>query len=628
MQARLLIPVVWIVALHLSALAIGRPIHDRMIRSSPDDRDPCLEILFSILLGFAVLFGLIFSLGVVGLLHAPLLVVLVVLLAAIGLVGLLRRPPRLAFRLGWRDAPLALAWLFAASFVLAALDPVLTHDDNTYHLLIPRTYLDAHRIVWMPLNVYANMPHAVEMLYVPAMAIGDYTAPKVLVFSFHFLTLAGLASFGLRRLGRVETGILALLYVSGKNVQMHLGLAGIEPVIGYFLLCAVLALLAWTRTREPGYLWIVAVGCGLAAGSKYPAGPYALVIVLAAAYAISRAGLGRKTCARLAAGLVLVSGGLFAPWLVKNALLTGNPLYPGFYGLFGGKHWSRIQEFHVQGSMAAAGGDQSGVLEAFAVPFKLVLRDGYFCPNFSIALMGLFLLAPLLPSSWKNGRGLLQCLSIAGFLTWVFGIRQGRFLVAWMPVMVLSAGAALRLLRGNGIALAATAAAVLGLGVFQLLEQKYAYDPHLTVLSEPREERVERNANHALCERLNGTLPPEAKLLCLWDNQFFFLERPFCADGSYEAPAGLAWLREKDDAAAFARELRSQGFTHVLINHRIAAIFLEEKLSFPMFDAEIYPREQLARDRQLLERFVREELEPIHQEGRTTVYALRPEAGR
>lgn len=628
MQARLLIPVVWIVCLHLAALAIGRPIHDRLVRATDANREPGLEILLSILLGIAVLVGLTFSLGVVGLLHAPLLVTLVAVLASIGLLGLLRRPPRFWFRLGWRDAPLVVAFLFAASFALAALDPILTHDDDSYHLLIPKTYLDAHRLVWMPLNVYANMPHAVEVLYVPALAIGDYTAPKVLAFSFHFLTLAGIASFGFRHLGRVEAGILALLYVSGKNVQMHFGLAGIEPVIGYFLLCALLALLAWTRTRRPGYLWILAIGCGLAAGSKYPAGPYALAIVLGAVYALSRTGLDRRSFARLAAGVILISAALFAPWLVKNALFTGNPLYPGFYELLGGEHWSRIQEFHVQSSMAAAGGDRSDWFDTLAVPFKLVLRDGYYCPNFSIALMALFLLAPLLPSSWKNGQGLLQCISIAGFLTWVFGIRQGRFLVAWAPIMVLSAGMALRLLRGKGIALAATTVAVLGLGVFQFLEQKFAYDPHLRTLLESRDELVKRNLNHALCTHLNRELPPDAKVLCLWDNMFFFLERPFSADGSYEAPAGLAWLREKDDPAAFARDLRAQGFTHVLINHRIAAIFLEEKLSFPMFEAEIYPRERFERDRELLARFVREELEPIHQAGRTTVYVLGLEAGR
>lgn len=628
MQARLLIPVVWIVCLHLSALAIGGPIHDRMIRETPEDRDPFLDLILSILLGFAVLAGLTFSLGVAGLLYAPLLVALVGILAAQGLLGVLRRPLRFTFRIGWQDAPLVVAFLFAASFLLAALDPVLTHDDNTYHLLIPKTYLDAHRLVWMPLNVYANMPHAVEVLYVPALAIGDYTAPKVLAFSFNFLSLAGIASFGLRHLGRLEAGILALLYVSGKNVQMHLGLAGIEPVIGYFLLCAVLALLAWTRTRKPGYLWILAVGCGLAAGSKYPAGPYALVVVLGAVFALSRAGLDRGTFLKLTAGVGLISAGLFVPWLIKNALLTRNPLYPGFYELFDGKHWSRIQAFHVQGSMAAAGGDQQGWLDTLAVPFKLVLRNGYFCPNFSIALMALFLLAPLLPSSWKGGKGLLQCVSIAGFLTWVFGIRQGRFLVAWVPVMVLSAGMALRLLRGNGIALATTTVTVLGLGAFQLLEQKFAYDPHLRALLQPREELLKGNSNHALCAHLNRTLPPDAKVLCMWDNTFFFLERPFCADGSYEAPAGLAWLREKDDPGVFAYDLRAEGFTHVLINHRIAAIFLEEKLSFPMIDEEVYPRERFERDRELLERFVRDQLEPIHQEGRTTVYRIRSEEGR
>ena len=127
------------------------------------------------------------------------------------------------------------------------------------------------------------MPHLIELLYVVPLSLGDFVAPKVFALSMNFWILAGIGAFALPRLGRLGVGVGALLYLSGQNVEWHLGRAYNEPILGFFLLGAALAFLAWWETRRDGYLAIAGIACGAACASKYTAWPFVVVILASAA---------------------------------------------------------------------------------------------------------------------------------------------------------------------------------------------------------------------------------------------------------------------------------------------------------------------------------------------------------
>ncbi len=578
-------------------------------------------------LGFAALGQAAFVLAVARLLYAPALVAGVVALAGLAAVRLARaaRAPRFAPSLA--DAPLALALLFATTFLPNALDPSLVHDDNVYHLKLPREYLAGRGLVALPMSLFANMPHFVEVLYTLPMAIGDYTAAKVFVFSIAFWTIGGLVSFARPLLGRALAGVVALLYVGGKNVQWHLGLAYVEPAIGFFLLGATLAFLAWRETGNAGYLRILAIGCGVALASKYSAWFYAAVVLIAAVVAIARAPALAGRRARECAALLGIAAAIVAPWLVKNALATGNPIYPNLDRVFDGRYWSVVQEAQFLRSQAAAGGADRGLLSYLALPFDLAARDArFFCPSFSISLMALFLAALAMPASYRAPRAGLQAISAAGFLAWALSVHQGRFLVAWVPVMALSGALALAPLRGRRRATLAAAAVVIAIAVYQIRAQLYPYAPPLHALVRPRAELEARNGNYRLCEFLNDAVPPDGKVLVFWDNRFFFLERAYWSDSAYEAPSALAWLRAFDDEEAFARGIVRLGFTHVVVNAAIASDYMNDRMGVSVVHDPIYPAARHERDRQLFDRFVLRFLERIHQDGNNVVFRIRAEA--
>jgi hypothetical protein len=597
-------------------------------------------------LGFAALGHAALVLAVARLLYAPAIVAGVVALAGLAAVRLARaagaarardagHASRGASILARRfaatiaDAPLALATLFAATFLPNALDPSLAHDDNVYHLKLPREYLARHGFVALPMSLFANMPHFVEMLYALPMAVGDYTAAKVFNLSLAFWTIGGIVSFARPLLGRALAGVVALLYVGGKNVQWHLGLAYVEPAIGFFLLGATLAFLAWRETGNAGYLRILAIGCGVALASKYSAWLYAGVVLLAAVVAIARAPAlalaGRR--ASECAAVLGVAAAIVAPWLVKNALATGNPIYPNLHRVFDGRFWSAVQEAQFLRSQAAAGGADRSLLSYLSLPFDLAARDArFFCPSFSISLMALFLAALAFPASYRSPRAGLLAISAGGFLAWVLSIHQGRFLVAWVPVMALSGALALVPLRGRPRATLAATLLVIAIAAYQIRAQLYPYAPPLHALVRPRGELEARNGNYRLCEFLNDAVPRDGKVLAFWDNRFFFLERDYSADSAYEAPSALAWLRAFDDEEAFAREILRLGFTHVVVNAAIVSDYMNDRMGVSVVHDSIYPPARHERDRQLFDRFVLRFLERIHQDGNNVVFRIRREA--
>ncbi len=618
-----LVPLVWVAWLHLAAWFVGRLVMARLLGAGPSASNPLRLTVIEFGVGLTVLAHVALLLGLTHLLSRNLL------LATGGTLGLFGAMRMVRARGAWRvrprlqDAPLIVAVAFLASFLPYALEPQLHHDDNVYHLLLPKTYLAAHALVALPFNLYANMPHLVEILYTWPMAVGDFTAPKVASFSLQFWIMAGLVAGVAPRAGRFGAGLAALLYVSGKNVQWHLGSAYVEPTIALFLLAAVLAFLAWQESRNRGYLAVVAVMCGSAFASKYTGWFFGAAILLPVVIGLARAPLAGRVRAKWALRLAAIAGAVLLPWLIKNAAVTGNPIYPNLYQYFGGRFWTDIQQFHYLRSQAHAGGPH-GYLESFpAIPYNLTLEDNFYhCPSFSAALMALYLVALVLPASWRPPARPVTVMALLGFLAWAFSVRQGRFLVAWIPMMVLTASVAIVPIRRHVLALGAVTAFIVAAGVWQLRAQVYVYAPPIEMLSGHRPAFIENNLNYETCQYLNEAVPPAGKVLGLWDNRFFFLERDFAGDSAYEAPSGLAWLRASGSADAFARELGARGFTHVVINRGPMNAYLNNRLPFNLIDDERYPASQLAADRALMDDFFGW-LHEVHRAGNVVVYRLR-----
>ncbi len=458
------------------------------------------QLLLSVALGTGALSLLMLGLGMLGLLDRLLWGVMLTLFAAAGLPRWLRlcgfpTPSRSGGQkrgdqhertssacptprgdgapAGSRLSPWL--WLlvvgFAALALLGATMPpgVLWpaegngYDVLEYHFGAPRDYLDAGRIAYLPHNIYASFPFNVEMLYLLTMVLhGDaidavYTA-KLLNALMAFLAVGGVWLAG-RECGR-GTGLFAGLLAASCPFLVYLsGVAYVENAMVFYAAMALAAFVRARRDERHEGRWMLVCGllCGLACGCKYTAvvavaAPLGLAVVLAVL---------RRRPVRLHLPVAFLVGCLvtFGPWLVKNIVATGNPVFPLAHEVFGARDgvWSTDQaamwrEGHLPAEEHRALAARCGRL------WDEVFSKDLFGPAICIgALCGIGLFwRPLRRSVWESvdaissGRlntGVLacrlagSCLIVVGLAAWLLATHLvGRFaIVVLIPCIVLTA---------------------------------------------------------------------------------------------------------------------------------------------------------------------------------------------
>jgi len=489
-------------------------------------------------------------------------------------------PPR-ATGAGFAGVALALT----SPFLVLALRPQVSWDASAYHLSLARRFLAAGGFEPVPLNVYAHWPLATELLFAAAMAIQDYTLAKALHYGFGLATLWALY-LGARTFHRRQSGWLAAPLVLANPVLLfELSIAYVDLAYAFFFLCGVLFVARWRS--EGGDARRSLCLAGLCAGGL--AGLKVTGILGAAAIGclvlpriVARL---RARDARGGAGLALAFGLpvalLWLPWLVKAAVVTGNPVYPLLYGTFGGPDWSPALAEQFAGWQRGIGMGRSA-LDYALLPLRVILSGGPGYDRFAGEIGVQWIV--LVPLAIAFHRQPLVRAALAGsgiyFALWSLGSQQMRFLIPVLPPLALAAAIAVdeavaraadavpglrdpRRRRALELALLAAATGLALHTARRPLTRAFEVLPRL--LDQKQALQVEARTS---ADRFVASLPQDARLLLLNTNQGFFLERNYLADSFFEASQIADWLGRARSAGEVHTALRERGVTHVLIEHR------------------------------------------------------------
>jgi hypothetical protein len=243
---------------------------------------------------------------------------------------------------------------FLLVMALGAMLPTTDFDCLEYHLQGPKEFYQNGRITFLPHNVYTSMPFQVEMLHLLGMyAFADWWHGGLvgqLLVMLHAPAAAALVFLVARRWGSARAAwFAAVVYLSTPWVYRLATFPYVEGPLCYYHAALIWSCgRAWKADRA-AFWGIVGLLAGGAMACKYPGLVTAVVPfgVLAIARAARRSMdteskrlLAAAPLFAFAAGVVIAVG----PWLVKNAVDTGNPVYPLAYKVFGGSHWSIEQD--------------------------------------------------------------------------------------------------------------------------------------------------------------------------------------------------------------------------------------------------------------------------------------------
>jgi hypothetical protein len=345
--------------------------------------------------------------------------------------------------------PAVVGWLllvvpFLVVMALGSMLPTIDFDAIEYHLEGPKEYFLAGKIQFLPYNVYTCMPFGVEMLHLLGMhVVGDWwwgaLAGQLVVASFAPMAglMVGLTAW---RWGSPRAGwVAAVVYLTTPWIYRLAAIPYVEgPLCFYHATLAWTAGMAWTEQRGREWL-VVGLLAGGAMAIKYPALisavlPFGVVALVASWKAKST----RPTLA-FSLGVLLV----MAPWLLKNVVDTGNPVYPLGYRVFGGRDWDAERE----AKWTNAHGPKPVEWDAFkASSLEVAARSDWQSP-------ALFALAPLAFLRRESRR---IAFAIGGyviylFLTWWFLThRLDRFWLPLLPGLAVLAGLGADWTRGRG----------------------------------------------------------------------------------------------------------------------------------------------------------------------------------
>lgn len=337
-------------------------------------------------LGLLLLAQLSFVLGLLGLLVAPAIATLAVLLAGLGTCHwhaqrrdddreatkqpLAGTPSRT--RGTWVRPAVALGFgAFALPWFLAALFPPHAFDELTYHLPFARAFAETGALPFLPQLRFPVFPILADALFASGQLLADDLAPHLVSWLATVLTAALAAGWAARHLGtgseRLERqqahagaascrlgsagtdgAWLAGALVLGSPLVVYLATtAYVEPLLGLATIGAFLCLdrgdegkapppPAATATAADSNRWLALAALFAASASaiKYSGLP---VLLMVAIMALARS-WQRRSLRPLAIVAVVT---LFAavPTYWRNVALSGSPLFPYFPTIFGDSAW-------------------------------------------------------------------------------------------------------------------------------------------------------------------------------------------------------------------------------------------------------------------------------------------------
>ena len=341
----------------------------------------------------------------------------------------------------------SLVWLFGFFFLTGAIQSPVDFDVKEYHLQGPKEFFQQGRISFLEHNVYTSFPFLTEMLSLAGMVLaGDWWAGslvgKTVLMSFAPLTAVTLFAAGRRWFSTSAGWVAALVFLTTPWTVRISIIAYTEGGLSFYLAATTLAvLLAIQGLRRDQPVARHVFLAGLLAGSGMACKYTGLVqVVLPALFVLAWAAgrwrgsvTGWSSVTRVATVFLLGTAVTLGPWLLKNLLETGNPVYPLGYTVFGGRDWDPPANDKWRAAHSSSTFSPTDLAERV---LDVVSRNDWQSP----LVFGLAPLALLVGPNRRMAIGLWLLVGWLFFSWWVLTHRLDRFWVPLIPVVALLAG--------------------------------------------------------------------------------------------------------------------------------------------------------------------------------------------
>lgn len=516
--------------------------------------------------------------------------------------------------LTWGLAMLALIELALCGSQALTLpyDQPYGYDLYQYHWAVPRLYLLQHTISGFPGWAHADFPLNIEMLNTLVLVLDVPVAALLMQMLFGLLAILLLAGILYRVSGRLAAWLGIALCLCSPMFTGLLSSGYEELALCFYAVASLVVLLAGLRQTSmegtPANLRLFCLAglfIGLGLGVKYTegqvvVGTLALLLGVAGLHLLSAKRLGKRLWPLLQrwfwAILIYGVSALLAlfPWLLKDWVQLGNPIYPFVWG---GPGWDAART-QVGAISLGHFGPQGPLWQRFLLAFwGLFFSDQFPGQNYFLPLNYLLLAALLTPLALLlRSRGRLRqqrsalerplsahlggvWLTVAGgaYLAWVLsGATVERYAVSWAILLAIPAARILTWLcqwaQRSRIARILVQPGILSLLLvlgplvslpFWLVDNPVPLLSAQTSLQDWEHRHIMDPGYWAMVDYVNTKLPASAKLLLVGRGTGYFIDGHLYVDDS-----GEDWIpyleTEGRTPAGMIALLRQNGYRYLV----------------------------------------------------------------
>ena len=536
------------------------------------------QIFFSAGIGFAIIGCSVFLLGVLQLLYATALNILLVFLAILSLGGFLplrtsAMTPAISFvRLRWENVASFLLLVCLGAGLLLVLTPEIGKDALIYHLAVPRLFLRHHGFYFIQGNIFANYPLHTEMLYLVGLFLQGDVMAKGMHFVVLLFILLGMYQFSKHTMNENTFPVLGMVvFYTIPSVFVTSHMAYNDLFVTFYAMASIFAFINWFERNEQGWLIVCGTFSGLAIATKYTALLLPLLgclgIMWASRYHCTE---DRKVLQRLFLyNLVVIVVG--SPFYLKNWIMTGNPLYPFFYDIFGGKGWeaeqARLYDLFIQNL-----GMGRELIDYILLPLNVSFRAKMNSMRFDGLLGPIFILTlPFIIGMATNIRmKFIIAYSFATFIFWASTAQQIRYLIPIFPFLAMLTASILTYYKRRPLLfgiLMLLIASNLTFNIYHIARDFLKIKPLSVVVGlESREAFLARTLpSYGMFQFANENLPRGSRILLIYMKNWTFLCDHDCYSDSMFESYTIQKILSRAQAPEFVlRELKERGFTHIL----------------------------------------------------------------
>ncbi|MFH1563073.1 MAG: glycosyltransferase family 39 protein [Nitrospirota bacterium] len=576
------------------------------------------ETVFSVGLGLGCFSYLVLGLGLVGLLYDWIFYVI------FGVVLVLFFPWNRWRQGRWNLPEFSFRCLTPLFFLLLAiillLVPTITFDALVYHLAVPEIYVKYHRIIYLQDNCFSNYTFNTEMLFTLGLLLKGDLLAKAIHFLFGVLSALGIYSLARRYFGQ-RTAYWSILAFCSMPLAIFVATVAFNDfALTFYEILAVYAFINWHKEKNRGWLLVCGLTCGLAIGTKYFGG-FCFIILALSILSISwrqKGWLeGLKTTV-IFAGLVLLPN---LPWLIKNLVFTGNPVFPLLYDVFDGKNWSQFHQVRYLHEMTRYSLGPHFLLKPFVFLWDISFKHGGGMDSgIKLTVGPIFLIIlPFLLKCRRLDFSIKYLLAFCEifFLFWSYTCAVDRFVLPCFVLLCVVLGYIIERFKGKFLYpwLLAILFISLGLNLEYVLKVIHKNSYFMCLKKANTEKFLLEKSIISDCYDvltcINHNLPAQSKVLFIGEVRSYYCQRNKLVATQFDTNIILELIRKSKNIEGLMKNLKELGVTHVLYNETGAKWLTQYFDYFPWKNNE---------EKELYNLFMQDYLKLIYNKGAIYLY--------